>query len=123
MIFSHFFSPVAIHCGYLRKPKNGFRFLTNGNTVFSKAIYGCKEGYRLSSERIRTCLPSGSWSYNAPRCICEYYALHRVYIQSNFVYNAMGTVPSMSQPTASTVVITFYMRTQMIHLVIELAHT
>ncbi|TRY57481.1 hypothetical protein DNTS_014228 [Danionella cerebrum] len=49
-------------------PENGVVVVTD-SALGSLAEYSCKEGYELSGQNIRQCIPGLQWSDDAPRCL------------------------------------------------------
>lgn len=52
----------------LTAPTNGSVNRTTGNTG-DEATYACDQGFTLSGDATRTCLPDGAWSGTAPTCV------------------------------------------------------
>ncbi len=62
-----FFYTVAVDCGPLTDPTNGF--VTVPITTFgSTATYTCITGYTVTGDMTRTCGAGGMWSGSDPTC-------------------------------------------------------
>ena len=58
-----------VTCPDLPPPNNGqVEFTTN---IGDTATYTCDEGYELSGEVTRLCLPDGVWNGSEPTCNCK----------------------------------------------------
>ena len=61
---------LAIECGRPAVPANAF--LNNENTTLNATVtYSCISSYTLCGNRMRTCLPDGTWTGVAPRCVSK----------------------------------------------------
>ncbi len=58
---------VAVDCGTLPNPSNGFVSLTT-TTLGSTASYDCNNGFSLEGVRSRECQADGTWSGDEPSC-------------------------------------------------------
>ena len=59
---------IAVDCGDLEDPKNGWVHIAPDTLLGAVALYRCKLGYQLSSDDERTCQTDGHWSGTAPTC-------------------------------------------------------
>ena len=64
------FSPLVVDCMALPNPTNGQVMTTSGTTFNNIATYSCTDGYTLSSSATRVCGSNGSWTLDAPTCLC-----------------------------------------------------
>ena len=62
------FNHTAKDCGTLSDPANGDVDLSDGTEFEALAVYSCDAGYKLSTEPLRECLYTGSWSGVEPTC-------------------------------------------------------
>ena len=61
---------IAVDCGDLNNPKNGWVHIAPDTLLGAVALYRCKLGYQLtpaSGDR-RYCQTNGHWSDSAPTC-------------------------------------------------------
>ena len=65
---------LAINCGPLDEPKNGF-VLLSGTAVGATATYSCRPGFVLEpeGENLRVCNRSGKWTGSVPKCRSMYH--------------------------------------------------
>ena len=65
---------LAINCGPLDEPKNGF-VLLSGTAEGATATYSCKHSFVMEpeGENIRVCNHSGNWTGSASKCRSMYH--------------------------------------------------
>jgi len=59
---------VCNECPRLAQPPDGYIVSTDSNSYLSLVEYVCYPGFEVVGEATRTCLASGKWSGDAPRC-------------------------------------------------------
>ena len=62
------FNFVTVDCGSLPDPTGGQVTFSQSTVFESVATYSCSEGYTLMGQTQQTCLSTGLWSGNTPRC-------------------------------------------------------
>ncbi len=67
----HVCMTVAVDCGTLPNPSNGFVNLIT-TTLGSPASYSCDLGFQLRGVEVRICVETGVWSDQAPICEGEF---------------------------------------------------
>ena len=94
-------SIIAIHCGNLTVPSNGF--LSSEKTIFNITVkFDCENGYMLIGESHLTCLLNGTWSNLEP--LCRSIATrrgHRFYMHLSLVL--VVYCPELSSPGNGTI--------------------